>query len=382
MSLELLELPAFLLFAFGVSVATILFLRPHADRLGLMDLPDARKQHGEAVPLIGGVGIAFAVCITGLLLEVDARAFSAFLVATLPLFLTGLRDDQLGLSTKQRFAAQVVAALIMVFGGKVFLHDLGDLFGFGTVELGWSMAPFTVLCVVGLINAFNMADGVDGLAGSLGLVAASGFAIVAWGAGAPNELGIAVALIGALAGFLLFNFDHPRRPVRVFMGDAGSMFLGFVLVWLAISVTQRPGDRDLYPISAVWILGLPILDTISTMLRRIQIGRSPFQSDRTHLHHLLLALGFRQRGVVLIEVSIAVVLAAIGLVACRMHVPEALLTFAFLAIASAYLSLVTLGWSLAARIGTVSAIGVIDPARGPANDALALQRTGARSTRR
>ena len=342
MSSEPLELLLSLTSACAVAVAAIFFLRPHAGSLGLLDLPNTRKQHGEAVPLIGGIGIAFSVSVTGLMLDYDDHAFSAFLVASLILMITGLLDDRLGLSANKRFGVQAVAALIMVFVAKLVLHDLGDLVGLGAVHPGWFAVPFTVFCVVGLINALNMADGVDGLAGSLGLVSAAGFGSVAITLGATQELGLIAVLVGAITGFLLFNLDHPLRPFRVFMGDAGSNFLGFALVWLAVALTQQDGSA-LYPISAVWILGLPIIDTVATMLRRMQLGHSPFKSDRTHLHHLLQARGHSPQSVVVIEFLLSAALVVAGVASWRLGVAESVLTLAFVAFAAMY-------WWVVARL--------------------------------
>jgi UDP-GlcNAc:undecaprenyl-phosphate GlcNAc-1-phosphate transferase len=367
MKSHVIELGGFALVAVTMTASTIVFLRRHARRFGLVDLPDARKQHGEAVPLIGGIGIAFSVCVTGLLLDVDSRAFAVFLVAALPLIVTGLLDDRLDLEPSQRFMVQAVSALILVLGGKVALTGLGDLFGFGVIQLGWMSVPFTLFCAVGLINAFNMADGVDGLAGGLTMASAAMLAVAAAYLDAARELSIAIVLFFAVAGFMIFNLRHRWRPFRVFMGDAGSMFLGFALAWLALGLSQRAGGA-LYPICIVWILGLPVMDTVATMFRRARLGRSPFAPDRTHLHHLLLALGLSPTRVVLVEVAAATAMAGIGIAAWRLRVPEVLLTCSFLAIAATYWLAYAFGWQLVER-GTHTGLGaLIDIQRRSANE--------------
>jgi len=330
-------------FAVLVAAGGVTFLQRHAAKLGLVDLPDVRKQHGEPVPVVGGLAVAFAFVLTGLLCRVEARLLAAFAVASLPLLLIGLLDDKQGLNAREKLAAQSLVAAIAVFGGGVVVHELGDLLGFGVLALGWFAIPFTIVCLVGTINAFNMTDGVDGLAGGLALVSVLAFGGAAALLDASTELSLAVALGGALVGFLCFNLQYRARPFRVFLGDSGSTFLGFALAWLAVAIAQRPGGR-LYPIAAVWVLGVPLLDMGTTMVLRATRGHNPLAPDRTHLHHLLAALGLSPKRVVVIEVGAAALLAGVGLGAWRHQVPEALLTYGFLATALVYLLGVHLAW--------------------------------------
>lgn len=330
-------------FALVLTTAIIWFLAPHAARLGLVDEPDQRKRHGEPVPLIGGIAVALAVLNTGLLFDRQDHHLTAFALAAMPMLVLGLLDDRLELRPKHKLVIEVCVALVLVFGGGAVITRLGDLFGTGPIELGLLAVPFTVVCIVGIINAHNMADGVDGLAGSMGLVSTAAFAFVAWTCGCTHELAAALALAGALIGFLCFNLPYAGRPLRVFLGDAGSNFLGIALVLLAIDLAGREGT-ELPPIGAVWIIGLAILDMGATMLLRLFAGHSPIKPDRRHLHHLLLAHGVAPRTVVLVQTAGAMACAAVGVGGWLLGVPEHWLTYGYLALAAAYLAVVLRAW--------------------------------------
>lgn len=358
---------AVLLLSACLSAMVIHLLRPRARRLGLIDEPDHRKQHGETVPLVGGIGIFIAYMGTAFAVGGDLVQYLAFGCAAAALVVVGILDDKLELSPRKRLLVQAGAALVFVLGAGVALRDLGDLFGKGPIELGYLVSlAFTVFCVVGLINAFNMADGVDGLAGGLGVSSAVMFAAAAGFLGLVTEQRMVLAFAGAVLGFLVFNLKYHWRPYRVFMGDAGSMFVGLALVWYAIILTQRP-EGGLYPISAVWILGLPILDTVATMLRRIAAGRSPFHPDRTHLHHLLMSLGFTPATTVAIIIGSSLALGFVGLLGWRMGVSEAVLATGFLCAAFVYLAAISTAWNTAARTHLGSITTHVDPGSAAAN---------------
>jgi UDP-GlcNAc:undecaprenyl-phosphate GlcNAc-1-phosphate transferase len=252
-----------------------------AIRTGLLDVPNERSSHQRPTPLIGGVAIYLAV---GAAYSIPAaiglvpinRVFASFFVAGLILVSVGLMDDYIRLSTLGKFAAQIIASLLMIYGGGVVLTDLGAMtFSGTTVELGWFSVPFTVFATLGVINALNMSDGLDGLSGTLSLISLTGLMIAAIFGGAFSEAFILVLLAASIFGFLLFNFRVPgRKRAAVFMGDAGSMFIGFSLTWFAIALAQGP-DRVMTPAAALWFLMLPIFDTVAMMFRRIIRRRSP-----------------------------------------------------------------------------------------------------------
>jgi len=209
----------------------------------------------------------------------------------------------------------------------------------------WAI-PFTVFAVVGVVNATNMTDGVDGLAGSMALVILSAFAVIAAATGLHNDLMVLLVVIATILAFLLFNFPIPgRAQAKVFMGDGGSMFLGFVIAWYGVSLTQG-GDAAISPTTALWVIGLPILDTIAIMTRRVLRGRSPFSPDREHFHHILQVAGFSKTMVVMIMMMLSALLAAIGLFGELLDVPEYVMFYGYVMLLGLYFWGVMHAWKV------------------------------------
>lgn len=290
------------------TVVLIRLLRRPAAHLGLTDQPSHRKHHQGTVPLIGGIAMMAIFCLSLLGAAPLDHARLGLILALVVLTTVGAVDDARDLSTRSRFIAQMIACGLMMVVGDTLLINLGNLMGTGDIFLGPLGIPFTVFCVVGTINALNMLDGMDGLAGGVTLVATGWLAVVVGLSGSTAALSLLVLLAAVILGFLCFNLRHPwRARASVFMGDAGSMGLGFIMAWLLISLSQ--GDQSaLSPITAVWILGLPLMDTVSIMIRRALRGVSPFTADRQHLHHLLQRLGCSDG-----QTTILLMLAALGL---------------------------------------------------------------------
>ena len=299
--------------SFFITIAAMILLRPIAFKIGLTDKPTSRKKHQGEIPMIGG--LAIYLCITCLILtqSVDVPVNIAFLTAVTIIVATGLIDDFKDLSFKIRLAAEMVAALIMVKWGGIEITSLGNLLGFGEIQLGMFSTLFTVFAIVGGINAFNMLDGVDGLAGGTSLIIYFLLSILCLTYNFDNSLPFCFILAPATAAFLLFNFPIPgRNKAPAFLGDTGSMLLGFTICWLVISASQ--GDNKIFsPVTALWLIGAPILDTFCIMIRRIRKGRSPFAPDREHFHHILQVAGYGRYAILFIILSFTATLAAIGL---------------------------------------------------------------------
>jgi UDP-GlcNAc:undecaprenyl-phosphate GlcNAc-1-phosphate transferase len=229
------------------------------------------------------------------------------------LVVIGVMDDKYALPTSVRFITHITAVLIMVFGGGLFLRDLGSPFGTGVIELGATSLIVTLLVTVAVINAFNMVDGVDGLAGSLALIALASIVVVADLGSASAQ--IAVIGIAVLVAYLIFNFPvQANRGIRSFMGDAGSTLLGFVIVWVTIGVSQGEG-RVASPVICLWFASVPIYDLFTCFVRRIANGNSPFKPGRDHFHHTLKRGGLGVRQVLAILAGLQLIYAAIGLIA-------------------------------------------------------------------
>jgi len=298
--------------AFTGTALLIMLLKPIANATGLVDVPNARSSHSRPTPLIGGLAIYTAVAsaysipaIMGLV-PIN-REIGSFFVAGLVVVIVGVIDDYRPLPSSFRFIAQILAALIMIYGGGVVLDDLGGMTLSGNViYLGWLSVPFTVFATLGVINALNMCDGLDGLSGVMALISLSGLFLVALFGGAGLNAYILTLLAMAIVGFLIFNLRiFGRERAVVFMGDAGSMFLGLALTWFAISMSQD-FDRIITPAAALWFLMLPIFDTVAMIIRRIRRRQSPFEPDREHIHHVFQLAGFTVNETVVIMAAAAI----------------------------------------------------------------------------
>lgn len=340
---------------FVALVATVLLiglLRPLAVRVGLVDVPNERKSHGTPTPLVGGLAI-FAGLVLGFFLCQDgpvtlsSREIYSFFGGGLLLVSVGVVDDFIELSPIVRFVAQIVASLLMIFGAGIVLNDIGTMTPGGSLlELGYLAVPFTVFATLGIVNALNMCDGLDGLSGSLTLTSLSGLILAAYLWGSPADMALLPSLGMAIIGFLLFNRRLlGRERASVFMGDAGSMFLGFALTWYAISLSQGE-TRALRPSAALWFLMVPIFDAVSMMLRRIVKGRSPFAADREHLHHVFLLAGYTVNETVAIMVGLASLGVFVGLASIYYAVPEILVAGGFLLAGIGYFWLISHAWKV------------------------------------
>jgi len=300
-----------------------------ANRIGLVDRPGGRKQHEGIIPITGGLGIFIGFVVGVLGIGAAAVSVQALVIALGILVFCGVADDLHDLSPRSKILFEIVAALLMTSWAGIQVTQVGDLLGFGAVHLhGWSI-PFTVVCVLGTINAFNMLDGLDGSAGGTALVAALWLALAAMLQGLGLQAVMLLILSGAVAGFLLWNLRMPwRRHAVVFMGDAGSIMLGFVLCWFTIDLSQGP-HRSLPPMACVWVLAVPLVDMARVMFVRKLRGARVFDADREHLHHFLLDRGCSVQHAAAIMIAASVACGAIGVGGWIAGVPDWALFYAF-----------------------------------------------------
>ena len=261
-------------------------------------------------------------------LPIDSRV-AGFLLASTLLVVVGLLDDLYDLSWKLRIPAQIVAALIMVYMGGVQVAQIGPVFGLDEFSLGILSVPFTVFATVGLINAINMIDGADGLAGSLVLAALVMLTVAGIYSGNLEVANRALLMAGVVAAFLSFNLRFPwRHKAKIFMGNAGSAFLGFVIAWLAFRLTQSP-EHPVNPVLALWFVMIPVMDCLVLMVRRLRVRQSPFIADRNHMHHMMRDAGFGPtRSALVLSVITGICGVAVGQ-AMRWNVPHPLLLALF-----------------------------------------------------
>jgi UDP-GlcNAc:undecaprenyl-phosphate GlcNAc-1-phosphate transferase len=313
------EIAAFLSAA-AVCAMVVPLVRRFARRRGLFDdALSSRKMHAARVPRLGGVAIVagfyaplFALMLyptgVGAIFYADSQLAFAFIVGGLAIASLGIFDDLFGAGAKGKFAVQfAVACYVWSAGFRVEHLQLPT----GTViQLGIFGAALTIVWIVGVMNAINLVDGLDGLAGGIALVAALTNFFVASAHGSPLMALCMAALAGSLVAFLVFNFN----PASIFMGDGGSLFLGYVLAVSSVRTSQK-STAALSLLVPLVVLALPICDTLLAMLRRGVRGRPMFSGDKEHIHHRLLALGLSHRGVVLVlyAVSGALGLGALGM---------------------------------------------------------------------
>lgn len=293
-----------------VTLVGILSLRPLAGRVGLVDRPSERKRHRGRVPIIGGLCF-FLGTIAGLSHLGQPEPFVASVLGVGALvLLAGFVDDLEDLTVRVRLLIEIglVSLVVMVTGA--YIDGRIDVFG-TPLTLGILGIPFTVFAVVGLMNAFNMLDGIDGLAGALALVAI--FAILAFAGGDVRVVGAVTMLqilAAALVPYLCVNLGWPDGR-KVFMGDAGSTLVGFLLAFSLVHLSSA-GVARISVVDVPWCIALPVMDTLAVMYRRVQKGISPFTADRQHLHHLLLDAGLSPRAALVVIVGAATALALLG----------------------------------------------------------------------
>lgn len=324
------------LIAFIATGTSGLALVPLATTLRWVDQPGGHKLHEGHPPLVGGLAIYCGIVVAALFAPRLTEHLLPFLVGGTLLLAVGAVDDLVKLPAAPRFAAQILAALIMVLWGGVVVEDLGPLFGGAEIALGVWAVPFTLLAVLGVINAVNMIDGLDGLAGGLVLIALVVLSFAAFEAGADVKGELLLIAAGAVLAFLLFNLRVPgRRRALMFMGDAGSLLLGYAVAWALTDLSQGPG-RAVAPVTTLWILAVPLFDTLGAMLRRILKGQSPFQADRQHFHHVLLTAGLSVGQSVALMLGLATAMALIGYGAQRAGVPNWMMMLSILVLFAAY----------------------------------------------
>lgn len=288
-----------------ICMALIPALMATAGRLQFVDLPGDRKIHHAPMAKVGGLAFAAGTFVAMLLWAPKDPIVTSGLIGGAVILLFGAWDDRVGLGYKAKFLGQLIAAAVVVWVGGVHLSTLPFL---GETPLPpWIAVPATLFLLVAVTNALNLADGLDGLAGGLSLLSFAGMAFLAYLAGDWVVMSMMVAVLGGLLGFLRFN----TYPARIFMGDAGSQFLGFYLGLCAIVLTD-PSRGPYSPALICFIWGLPILDTAGVMVQRLVERRSPFAADKNHVHHKLLGLGMSHREAVIVIYGLQAVLVSLA----------------------------------------------------------------------
>ncbi|MFT6733872.1 MAG: UDP-GlcNAc:undecaprenyl-phosphate GlcNAc-1-phosphate transferase [Polaribacter sp.] len=321
--------------AFCFAFIAIKFFKPVAIEVGLVDKPSERKLHAGHIPLIGGISIFMAVLLASLLWLPNTLELRMYLIASAMMVFIGAVDDKFDLKVRIRIIGQLIVASLMIYGVGGYISNLGNLFGLGDVTLGPIGIVFTYVGIIVVINAFNMVDGIDGLIGSLSINTFTAIAILFIMSGQNDYVSYPLILATATIPYLIFNLGLASKARKIFMGDAGSMFIGLSVIWLLTMGTQNE-SASFRPVTALWICAIPLMDMLAIVVRRYKNGKSPFKPDRDHLHHILQRVGYSSRQALVIISIFAVAMSVIGLTGEYFNVPDVIMLSGFISTFACY----------------------------------------------
>jgi len=311
----------------------------------LVDVPDGvRKTHKGKVTFGGGVALFLSVSAVFFLFSeqngvIDFLFFKELFIiwyVSIILLVLGFIDDIKPLPVSLRLIVQILASWLVIILSDVYLVELGDLLGLGNIYLGELGIPLTIFMVVGMCNAFNMLDGMDGLVTLIAIVAFLAIGVLAF---FVIKSSIFLFAVACFMGFLFFNLGLFGKKWKMFLGDSGSMWLGFIVAWFLVFLSQ--GDtKTLNPVTALWLVLLPLIDALSTFLTRIWKGKAIFKADRSHIHHMLLDTGLVKWKVLVIFIGVSVISAGFGIYALISSIKDYYLFYGFLTLWFFYILLV------------------------------------------
>lgn len=310
--------------AFLSAFMAIKLFKPIAVDVGLVDKPDARKHHEGQIPLIGGISIFAAVLAASLLWLPNTLELRMYLIASAMMVFIGALDDKYDLRVRIRIVGQIIIASLMIYGVGGYISNLGNLFSFGNINLGPFGIIFTYVAIIVVINAYNMVDGIDGLIGSLSLNTFTAIALLFLMSGNHGYLSYPLILATATLPYLMYNLGFFKKYTKkIFMGDAGSMFIGLSVIWL-LSMGTQGANASFRPVTALWICAVPLMDMLAIVMRRYRKGKSPFKPDRDHLHHILQRAGLSPKQTLIVISVFSVLMSVIGLIGEYFQVAESI----------------------------------------------------------
>lgn len=328
-----------------VTTACIYLLKPIAMHIGLVDTPGGRKTHADAIPLIGGISIFFGFCFSLLCLNISLQDYRGLLAGSAILVLIGVMDDFHELTPRIRLIGQCLATLLLIEWGHHSINHLGNLFFLGNLSLGIFSIFFTIIFVLGFINSINMIDGHDGLAGLVVFGQAAFLMFFSVHLHLIHNAYVLIIFMSMLCVFLIFNLPLPNRSrASIFMGDAGSTFIGFVIAWFAIDLSQamflhKQLYSDLNPVMLLWVMAYPLYDLLAVILLRLYTRRSPFVASRDHFHYVLLDGGVKAATVTYLLFALSLILSAIGLLLADQKISESWQLIYFLSVFIVYFAM-------------------------------------------
>lgn len=322
-----------------VTLFAIYTLMPVAHKIGLLDKPGGRKKHAHNTPLIGGIAIFFGFCFAIATLPQHIDALKPLLACSALLMLKGVADDFIDIRARYRFAMQLVIVVVLIFWSGVEVKTFGYSDKVGLLDLGAFAKPFSIIILVGYLNAVNMLDGQDGLAGSVIFIQLLILAVLSTQVAFIGLAQAVLLLLSALFAFLLLNFPFPgRKHAYVFLGDAGSMMLAMAVGYFAILLSQSHSYMMHYtPALMAWILAYPVFDLVSVVISRVLKRKGPMSPGRDHLHHLLADLGISKLASTSILSAVSLLLSLLGFVFWWLHMGLVSYLLSFFVVGLVYL---------------------------------------------
>lgn len=332
-----------LVITFIAAFLGLLAVRPIAEKVGLVDKPNYRKRHQGVIPLIGGISFFVGDLCFNLLEWDQMRLPQLYLFCVVVLLVIGVLDDRFDISPFLRAGVQAGLAVLMIYFGDVYLEDLGQVIGPFQLQLGFIGIIITIFATIAIINAFNMIDGIDGLLGGLSSVSfiAMGVLLIM-----DNQMDLAkwcFALVCAILPYAMFNLTVFGQKNKVFMGDSGSTLIGFTMIWILLLSTQGEG-HPMNPVTALWIIAIPLIDMVAVIFRRLKKGKSPFRPDRLHLHHLLVRTGLTHRQAFVVITFFAALCATFGILGEKYYIAEWMMVVLFVLLFFLYSYSIVRAW--------------------------------------
>ena len=300
----------YIIIAFLTSMISLIILRPFAIKFNLVDHPTERKNHKGNIPFVGGICVFLGLLISYLFFIEFDRFSSALLITASLVLIHGVWDDFANLKAKTKIVFQVLVSAIMIYVTDVKLESFGDLFGISyPLQLGILSIPITIIAVIALTNAINMIDGLDGLASGIVLLAITGLICFNLTIEFSPFTSIFLAVASALLPFIIFNIA-PYPKIKVFLGDGGSLFLGYIISWSLIYSAEN--INNFTPSFALWCVAIPLFDFFTVIILRIIKKQSSMIARKDHIHHSLENLGFSKLLILLLIVSSGLAILLIG----------------------------------------------------------------------
>lgn len=304
-------------------VSTIPIIKKIANHIGAMDIPNKRKVHTKPIPRLGGLGIFFGFLLGYMLFGQHTITMNSILIGSFILILTGIFDDIKPLKASHKFIGQLIAALIVILYGEILIKDV-NIFGL-YINFKIFAYPITLLFILGCVNCLNLIDGLDGLAGGISAIFFITISIIAYVKGISTlAFIITLIMLGSTLGFLVHNF----HPAKIFMGDTGSMFLGFIIAVITILGFKSVLASSIF--IPMFILIVPILDTFCAIIRRKLKGESISTPDKKHFHHQLLKRDCSQVQTVLIIYLITALFSAASIIFSLINIKYGIITYGIL----------------------------------------------------